>query len=98
MSNNLKERVSAAVALAAPSYNISRVYLFGSVARGDDNAQSDVDLCVESDGRFSLFDAGAFGQGLQTALGRSVDLVSETSCRSHVKGNMLKERVLIYER
>lgn len=98
MSSCLRESVQSAVASYAPLYNISRVYLFGSTARDEDTPRSDVDLCIESDGTFSLFDAGAFGESLRVALGRDVDLVSESSCKAHVKPSMLQERVLVYER
>ena len=90
--------IARAVNQAAPKYDIERVYLFGSFARGQASASSDVDLCLETGPSFSLFSAGGFGCEVESALGRRVDLVSEDILFPHVRASMLKERVLVYER
>lgn len=97
-SSTTLDGISAAVVAVAPSYDISRVYLFGSCARGDQHDDSDVDLCLETGAEFSLFSAGGFADDLQHRLGVPVDIVTERSCYPHVRENMLKERVLLYER
>jgi predicted nucleotidyltransferase len=53
-----------------------RVYLFGSLARGDDNEASDVDLLVEFDDNGSLFDLMHIEDELGRLLGVPVDVVS----------------------
>ena len=53
-----------------------RVYLFGSLARGDDTEASDVDLLVEFDDNGSLFDLLHIEDELGQLLGVPVDVVS----------------------
>ena len=54
---NLPKRIETELALMAEKYNISKITLFGSRARGDNTAKSDVDIAVygcEDFARFSL--------------------------------------------
>jgi predicted nucleotidyltransferase len=50
--------------------------LFGSVARGDEDARSDIDLLVDFTAGSSLFDLLDLTRELEELLGRSVDVVS----------------------
>ena len=50
--------------------------VFGSVARGEEHEDSDIDLLVEFDEGASLFDQVRIGQSLSELLGRRVDVVS----------------------
>ena len=52
------------------------VALFGSVARGDDTPESDIDFLVEFDKGSSLFDLMDLQEALQELLGVPVDVVS----------------------
>ena len=52
------------------------VALFGSVARGDDTPESDIDFLVEFEKGSSLFDLMDLQEALQELLGVSVDVVS----------------------
>ena len=94
-----REAVIEAVSAVAVDFGrIRKIYLFGSVVKGAQTEASDVDLCVETDEGFSLFDAGAFGSRVKAILGTDIDIVTEKSCRPHVAGSMRQERVLVYER
>jgi predicted nucleotidyltransferase len=53
-----------------------RVRVFGSLARGDDRSDSDVDFLVDFDAGSSLFDLLHLTRDLEELLGRSVDVVS----------------------
>ena len=100
MNSSLPTTDSIRLALnaIAPDYDILRVYLFGSCARGDQHVGSDVDLCLETGPGFSLFSAGGFADDMQRQLGTPIDIVTERSCYPHVRESMLKERALVYER
>lgn len=50
--------------------------MFGSVARGEDGPDSDIDLLVDFEADSSLFDLLHLTQLLEELLGRSVDVVS----------------------
>ena len=67
--------IASAVRSIAPGYGVVKAYLFGSHARGDADAASDVDLCIEPDDGFTLFSLGGFGSHLEEALGVPVDVV-----------------------
>lgn len=67
-------------------YGITMMRLFGSVARGEQNTNSDVDLFVEMPPRLFLI-AGAH-QYLENLLGCSVDMVRN---HSHIDSMLLKQ-------
>lgn len=60
----------------AARHRANRVRLFGSVARGDDGPDSDIDLLVDFDLDSSLFDLMQMTRELEELLGHSVDVVS----------------------
>jgi predicted nucleotidyltransferase len=55
--------------------NVRFALLFGSTARGDDTASSDIDLLVEMRDS-SLIRIAALGEKLEALLGRRVDIIS----------------------
>ena len=57
----------------------SNVRIFGSVARGEATAASDLDLVVRFDPDRSLMDHGMLIEELQELLGVKVDVVSEAA-------------------
>jgi uncharacterized protein len=61
----------------AKRYGASDLRLFGSLARGDVTATSDVDLLVRFEPGRSLFDQGGLLMDLRELLGVNVDVVSE---------------------
>jgi predicted nucleotidyltransferase len=64
------------VRAVAARHHASRVRLFGSVARGDDRPDSDIDLLVDFTADSSLFDLMRITRELEELLGRPVDVVS----------------------
>jgi hypothetical protein len=63
------------MAVAARHHAI-RVRVFGSVARGDDRPDSDIDLLVDFAPDSSLFDLMQMARELEELLGHPVDVVS----------------------
>jgi len=59
----------------AQKHGISRIYLFGSVAWGDNCSQSDVDFLVEMQAGVSLFGVAGFGYEAEKLMGVPVDVV-----------------------
>jgi predicted nucleotidyltransferase len=64
------------VKAVAARHHASRVRLFGSVARGEDRPDSDIDLLVDFTEDSSLFDVMHMSEELQDVLGHPVDVVS----------------------
>ena len=77
---------------------ISRLSLFGSVARGDAEAGSDVDLAAEFDpaARMDLVRLVALEQRLGEILGRRVDLLPEPAEKPRLRANIERDRVLAF--
>lgn len=73
-----------AIVAAADRHGMSNVRLFGSVARGEDGPDSDVDLLVDLAPGVSLLDLARLEVELTDILGRPVDVVP---------ARMLKPRV-----
>lgn len=63
-------------------YGVRRAYLFGSYARGEATAQSDIDLRIDGGRIRSMFGLGALYHELTQALKKPVDLVT-TEALSH---------------
>ena len=59
----------------AQNHGIARLYVFGSVARGNATAQSDVDFLVEMQEGASLFGMAGFSYETEILLGVPVDVV-----------------------
>ena len=77
----------------AARHGINRVRLFGSVARGEDDQNSDVDILVRLEPGRSLLDHIAFKQYVQELLGVNVDVVSEGGVSPYIRKAVLKEAV-----
>jgi len=79
----------------ATKYGAYNVRVFGSVARGEADAESDVDLLVDMESSRSLFDLGGLLTDLEDLLGCNVDVVTEDSLRARIKERVLKEAVAL---
>lgn len=75
----------------ARSRGVTRVLVFGSVARGDDTVDSDVDLLMDFPAGSSLLDVIGLQQELSELLGITVDLGTPASLRSNVRDEVLGE-------
>ena len=78
---------------------IARLRVFGSVARGEQGTESDVDILVdfeETNGGVSLLDLVRLENRLSDLLGVHVDLVQEKSLKSRVRRNVNREAVLAF--
>lgn len=79
------------ILLVAQQHGIVNIRIFGSVARGDDNLQSDVDLLVDLEQGRTLFDLGGALIKLQDLLGRKVDIDTERGLHWYLKEKIMKE-------
>jgi uncharacterized protein len=79
----------------ASKHGAQNVRVFGSVARGDADSQSDIDLLVEFKRGTTLLGHAALMQELEDLLGVKVDVVSERGLRDRVRERVLREAVAI---
>ena len=78
-------------------YDVDYCYLFGSYARNDADADSDVDLHIEKGKIRNLFQICGFRADIMEALGKDVDIVSITPTSEEFRKNLLREEILLYE-
>jgi predicted nucleotidyltransferase len=71
----------------------SNVRIFGSVARGEADSKSDIDLLVDLEPGRSLFDLGGLLMDLQDLLGYKVDVVTERGLRERIREHVLREAI-----
>ncbi len=79
----------------AAKYGAYNVRVFGSVARGEADEKSDIDLLVDMEPNRSLFELGGLWTDLQDLLGRNVDAVPEDCLRTRIRERVLKETVVL---
>lgn len=73
----------------------SRLALFGSIARHQGRADSDIDLLVEAPEDTSSFDFVRFKQLIEQVLGRPVDLVSYGGLKPRLDDDIRQDAVLL---
>ncbi len=91
---SLRERREEILQIAA-KHGARKVRVFGSVARGEADAASDLDLLVEMEPGRSLLDMGGISMELQDLLDARVDVVTEKGLRARIRDRVLKEAVAL---
>jgi uncharacterized protein len=79
----------------AAAHGVTALRVFGSVARGDDRPDSDVDLLVDLPPGLSLFGLGRVEAELEGIVGARVDLVPAGSLKPQVRERVEQELVLL---
>lgn len=88
----LKEKREEILSLCN-KYGAHNVQVFGSVARGEADAQSDVDFLVEMEPGRSLLDLGGLQYELERLLDCRVDVVTERGLKARIRDRVLAEAV-----
>jgi len=89
--DKLIEQRRAAILAIAERHGVTNVRIFGSMARGTADKDSDVDLLVRPLPGTSLFDLGGLVMDAEELLGRSVDVVSERALHPAMREQVLRE-------
>ena len=92
LGRRLRQRRTAVLAVAS-RHGAENVRVFGSVARGEDQPDSDVDLLADLAPGTGLFELGAFERKLTEVLGVHVDLVPSDSLRPKVRAEAEAEAI-----
>jgi uncharacterized protein len=82
-----------AISQTAASFGASHVRLFGSVARGEDTEDSDVDFLAFLEHGRTLLDMARLEEQLEKLLGRRVGVVTEKALQDTVRASALREAV-----
>ena len=76
--------------------DVSMIGIFGSTARGEASASSDLDLLIRFARPKSLLALVRLERSLSEVLGRKVDLLTESAISPYLKDRILNELMVIY--
>jgi len=94
-ANEVKEVVRLNNGILAERYGVSVVGIFGYYVRGEEKAESDIDLLAEILKPINLLELVGAELYLSEVLGLKVDLVPKRSLRTELKEAILKEAVAV---
>ena len=79
---------------------VSKAWLFGSASRGEESADSDVDILVQyiDSDNMSLMGICRVKRALEHSINRTVDLVEDGQLLPFATESVNKDKILIYER
>ena len=89
---NIKERLAQVL----QRNGVKKAALFGSIARGEATAESDIDILVEFEGNKSLLDLAGLKIEIEETLGKSADVLTYDSLNPLLKERILREQVVIF--
>lgn len=83
-----------AIFAACREYGARRIRVFGSVARGEERADSDIDFLVDFPRGYDLFAQRLpLAERLAETTGRRLDLIPEHELNRHLRDAVLREAV-----
>ncbi len=92
--NELLRNQSEMILAIAAKHGAYNLRVFGSVARGEANEQSDIDLLVDySLDRITPWFPAGLKLELEKLLGRKVDIATEPALKDRIRDQVLKEAI-----
>ena len=95
------DEIKNIIAPIAKSYGVQKVFLFGSYARGEATASSDLDFCIDAPSIRDLFMLGGLYADLEDAFSKKLDLITVGSLKynsdTRFINNLKNEQILVYE-
>jgi predicted nucleotidyltransferase len=80
----------------AQKYGVKKLALFGSYARGEHRATSDIDFLIDK-GRIQGWEFFGFVNDLEDDLGVRVDVLTYTSIKDSLIADSIDDEVVLYE-
>jgi predicted nucleotidyltransferase len=93
MSSTILHKYRAEILSLAMRHGARNVRVFGSLARGEGNEDSDLDLLVTLGEGRSLLDLVGLKQDLEDLIHRPVDVVTERALSPYLRDRVLSEAV-----
>ncbi|KKW10877.1 MAG: polymerase beta domain protein region protein [Parcubacteria group bacterium GW2011_GWA2_49_9] len=94
----IKRKIAENKEYLLKTYGVEEIGVFGSFARGDQNAESDIDVAIEINHdkvAVGLFEFSRMRFYLEDLLGRKVDLVTKNGIKPLIKDRILSQLVII---
>jgi predicted nucleotidyltransferase len=96
---NTREEVLSTLTLLKPEltvrFHVQRIGLFGSVARGEDTGQRDIDLLVEFDRPVSIITFLRLESFLSERFGKHVDLVTPDTLKPVISQDIIAKAIYV---
>ncbi len=77
------------------SYEVTKAGIFGSLARGEETDDSDIDILVEIKSNYSLLKFIELKIKLEEVLSKKIDLVEYDFVNPLIKENILREEIAL---
>jgi predicted nucleotidyltransferase len=92
--------ISRLIAEYLKTQPVIKAWLFGSYSRGEEQADSDIDILILPDKsqHFSLFTLSGMYEDLKELLGCEVDLITDGGLMPFARESADRDKILIYER
>jgi len=90
-SDEVAQKLAAQLAILRKTYGVERIGLFGSVVRGEQHPDSDIDLLVEFVEPVGLFKFIELENRLSELLNARVDLVTPSALKPAIGKRILSE-------
>ena len=92
------DEIKQIAAPIAEQYGVSALYLFGSYARGEANAESDLDFRIEKGSLRSLFQLAGLQMSLEESFQKELDVLTTQMLSEEFLASIKPEEVLLYTR
>ena len=92
---DLRSRYREQILVLAARRGAHNVRVFGSIARGDQRPDSDVDFVVDFEPGRSLLDLTGLWLDLEQTLGCKVDVVSSRGLRPRIASEVLRDAIAL---
>ena len=98
MNREIKKNLAAInknFGLIKKDYQVKKIGIFGSVAKGQQRSGSDLDILIEFSKPISFFQFIELEEFLSKILNKKVDLVSKKGLKQAIKKQVLKEVIYV---
>ena len=93
--DEIKTKIKENEAFLKEKYQVDKVFLFGSYAKGEQTAESDIDLLVDFQNVIDMFEMVDLQEYLQNLFSKKIDLGTKNGLKSFIKQSILKEAIAL---
>lgn len=90
--------INSIITVLSNDGRVSAAWLYGSVARGEDKINSDIDIIVEinNDKKYSMFDLLDIAYQIEQKTNKKIDLVEKGYLKDFAMKSALQDMIKIY--